>query len=83
MPHAGRSDEETIVRSRRAFPAARTYDDVANVLDRFYVKLLHISSTVTTAIGQAEAHRRAKFMRKYLRQLGREIRADHKPEEDS
>jgi HD superfamily phosphodiesterase len=56
---------------------------VANVLDRFYVKLLHISSTVNTAIGQAEAHRRAKFMRKYLRQLGREIRADHKPEEDS
>jgi len=65
------------------FPDARTPNDVANVLDHFYVKLLHISSTMTTAAGQAEAHRRTDFMREYLRQLGWELRADHEPEEDS
>ena len=65
------------------FPDARTPDDAANVLDHFYVKLLHISSTMATAAGQAEARRRTEFMREYLRQLGGEIRADHEPEEDS
>jgi uncharacterized protein len=62
------------------FPDARTPDDAANVLDHFYVKLLHISSAMTTAAGQAAARRRTEFMREYLRQLGREIRADHEPE---
>ena len=65
------------------FRDARIPDDVANVLDHFYVKLLRISSTMTTAAGQAEARRRTEFMREYLRQLGWEIRADHEPEEDS
>ena len=65
------------------FPDARTPDDTANVLDHFYVKLLHISSTMTTAAGWAEAHRRMEFMGEYLWQLGREIRADHEPEEGS
>ncbi|MBA3472607.1 MAG: hydrolase, partial [Rubrobacter sp.] len=64
-------------------PDARTPDDASNVLDHFYVKLLHISSTMATAAGQAEAHRRTEFMREYLRQLGGEIRADHEPEEYS
>ncbi len=64
-------------------PDARTPDDASNVLDHFYVKLLHISSTMATAAGQAEARRRTEFMREYLRQLGGEIRADHEPEEDS
>jgi uncharacterized protein len=64
------------------FPDARTPDDVANVLDHFYVKLLHISSTMTTAAGQAEARLRTEFMREYLRQLGWEIRANYEPEED-
>jgi uncharacterized protein len=64
------------------FPDARTPDDVANVLDHFYVKLLLVSSTVTTTSGQVEARRRTEFMRKYLRQLGWDIRADHEPEED-
>ncbi len=40
------------------FPDARTPDDTANVLDHLYVKLLHISSTMTTAAGRAEVHRR-------------------------
>jgi uncharacterized protein len=66
-----------------SFPNARTLDDAANVLDHFYVKLLHLSSTMTTPAGQAEARRRTKFMREYLRQLGWEIRADYEPEEDS
>lgn len=65
------------------FPDARTPDDTANVLDHFYVKLLHISSTMTTAAGWAEAHRRMEFMGEYLWQLGREIRAGHEPEEGS
>ena len=59
-----------------------TPDDAANVLDHFYVKLLRISSTMTTTSGRAEAHRRTEFMYKYLRQLGREIQADHGLEED-
>jgi uncharacterized protein len=65
----------------KPFPDARTPNDAANVLDHFYVKLLHISSTMTTTAGQAEARRRTEFMRKYLRQLGWEIRADHELEE--
>ncbi len=35
------------------FPDARIPDDTANVLDHFYVKLLHIYSTMTTAAGRA------------------------------
>jgi uncharacterized protein len=42
-------------------PDARTPDDAANVLDHFYVKLLHISSTMTTAAGQVEACRRTEL----------------------
>ena len=64
------------------FPDARIPDDAANVLDHFYVKLLHISSTMTTAVGRAEARRRTEFMREYLGQLGREIQADGGPEDD-
>ena len=59
----------------------RTPDDAANLLDHFYVKLLHISSAMTTTAWQAAARRRTEFMHEYLRQLGREIRADHEPEE--
>lgn len=65
------------------FPAVHTPEDAANVLDHFYVKLLHISSSVIAAAGRAGALRRTDFMREYLRQLGWEIRADHEPEEDS
>ena len=65
------------------FPDTRTPDDAANVLDHFYVKLLHISSTMATAAGQAAARRRTEFMREYLRQLAWEIRTGHEPEEDS
>lgn len=64
------------------FPHTRALDDASNVLDHFYVKLLRISSTMTTAAGRAEARRRTAFMCDYLRQLGREIRAGYEPEED-
>lgn len=63
------------------FPDGRTPDEAANVLDHFYVKLLRVSSTMTTMTGQAEAQRRTKFVREYLRRLGQEIRAGHEPEE--
>jgi uncharacterized protein len=59
------------------FPEVRIPDDASNVLDHFYVKLLHISSTMTTVAGRAEARRRTEFMHEYLRQLGWEIRADY------
>jgi uncharacterized protein len=63
-------------------PRTRALDDTSNVLDHFYVKLLRISSTMTTSAGRAEARRRTAFMRDYLSQLGREIRAGYDPEED-
>ncbi len=62
---------------RELSPDVCTSDDAANVLDHFYVKLLRISSTMTTTAGRAEACRRTGFMRDYLRQLGREMWADH------
>jgi uncharacterized protein len=68
--------------SDEPFPDARSPDDAANVLDHFYVKLLLVSSTMTTTSGQVEARRRTEFMHEYLQQLRWEIRADHEPEED-
>lgn len=63
------------------FPDVRAPDDVTYVLDHFYVKLLKLADAMTTASGRAEAQRRTGFMREYLRQLGREVRGDHEPEE--
>lgn len=56
------------------FPENRAPDDTANVLDHFYVKLLGLADTMTTAAGRAEARSRTVFMRRYLEQLGAEIR---------
>lgn len=56
------------------FPEKRAPDDTANILDHFYVKLLGLADTMTTAAGRAEARSRTVFMRRYLEQLGAEIR---------
>lgn len=63
---------------KEPFPDARAPDDAANVLDHFYTKLLRLADTMTTESGRDEAQcRTPAFMRGYLRQIGREIRADH------
>ena len=63
------------------FPEMRPPDDTTNVLDHFYLKLLRLVDTMTTAAGLAEARRRTAFMREYLRQLGQEIQSNHEPQE--
>ncbi len=63
------------------FPDTRTPDDATNVLDHFYLKLLRLADSMTTATGRAEAQRRTAFMREYLQQLGREIQVAHEPKE--
>ena len=67
---------------REPFPDTRLPDDTANVLDHFYLKLLQISGTMTTAARRTEARGRTAFMRFYLRRLGREVRAGYEPEGD-
>lgn len=58
---------------REPFPENRTPDDTTNVLDHFYVKLLGLADTMTTAAGRGEARSRTVFMHRYLEQLGTEI----------
>lgn len=62
------------------FPATRTADDTANILDHFYLKLLQLAETMSTQAGLSEARRRTAFMRDYLRQLYREMGVRHEPE---
>lgn len=59
--------------TREPFPENRVPDDTANVLDHFYVKLLGLADTMTTAAGRTEARRRTDFLRQYLHQLALEI----------
>ena len=66
--------------SEEPFPATRTADDTANILDHFYLKLLQLAETMSTQAGLSEARRRTAFMRDYLRQLYREMGVRHEPE---
>lgn len=51
----------------------RPLDDHAHSVDHFFTKLLRLPDTMNTERGRHEAHRRAEFMRDFLRQLGEEL----------
>ena len=55
------------------FCESRPADDRRQAVDHFFAKLLKLPDTMQTAAGQAEAQRRADFMRVYLGRLGDEI----------
>jgi uncharacterized protein len=55
------------------FPATRQPDDRAYTIDHFYLKLLRLAESMTTAAGREEARRRTVFMRGFLEQLRGEI----------
>jgi uncharacterized protein len=57
------------------FPATREPDDRDNTVDHFYLKLLRLADSMTTAAGRAEAQRRTVFMRHFLDELRSEIEA--------
>ncbi|MEM0961140.1 MAG: HD domain-containing protein [Bacteroidota bacterium] len=50
----------------------RPLDDRRFATDHFQVKLLRLPATMRTAAGRAEAKRRVRFMRDFLRQLAQE-----------
>jgi len=54
-------------------PQKRPADDRQNVIDHFYVKLLHLAEMMQTGTGRREAERRTELMRTYLAELGREL----------
>lgn len=55
------------------FAEKRELDDLTFGVDHFYKKLFRTVETLRTESGRAEGERRAKFMRGYLEQLGKEI----------
>jgi uncharacterized protein len=57
------------------FPTTREPDDMAFSIDHFYLKLLRLAESMTTAAGRAEALRRTAFMQQFLDQLHSEIGA--------
>jgi len=58
------------------FCEAREPEERKYAIDHFYQKLFRLPETMQTAAGQAEAQRRAGFMREYLRHLDGEINGD-------
>ena len=48
-------------------------DDRIYALDHFFIKLLKLQETMTTATGRALAHQRTEFMRTYLEEFRREL----------
>jgi uncharacterized protein len=54
-------------------PVDRAPDDHANVIDHFFVKLLHLEARMRTARGRAEAGARTQYMRDFLERLAGEI----------
>jgi HD superfamily phosphodiesterase len=54
-------------------PVDRVPDDHANVIDHFFVKLLHLEARMRTARGRAEAGARTQYMRDFLERLAGEI----------
>ncbi len=61
---------------REPFPIVREPNDVVNTIDHFFLKLLRLADTMTTAAGRAEAQQRTIFIRQFLEQLRREIAPD-------
>ncbi len=55
------------------FARERDLDDRRWMVDHYFVKLLKLPDTMTTASGKRIAQERADFMRTFLDQLGREI----------
>lgn len=60
-------------------PRQRPADDRVNVIDHFYVKLLKLPDMMHTAAGRREGERRARLMRVYLEELGRELTESQLP----
>jgi len=52
----------------------RPWDDTVFTGDHFYVKLFKTAETLKTEAGRAEGHRRVEVMRRFLRDLGEELR---------
>ncbi|MFL5815547.1 MAG: HD domain-containing protein [Bdellovibrionia bacterium] len=52
---------------------SRALNDSQYSIDHFYVKLLKLPDSMTTAAGRAEAQRRAETMRIFLERLGEEL----------
>jgi uncharacterized protein len=55
------------------FCESREPDERQFTIDHFYQKLFRLPETMQTAAGKAEAHRRADYMRDFLRRLDSEI----------
>jgi uncharacterized protein len=51
----------------------RELNDNRYSIDHFYVKLLKLPESMTTAAGRTEAQRRAETMRIFLERLGEEL----------
>lgn len=60
-------------------PRTRVPDDRQNVIDHFYVKLLKLPDMMHTVAGRQEGERRARLMRVYLEELGRELAESQLP----
>lgn len=52
----------------------RPLDDTVFTVDHFFVKLFKTAETLKTEAGRAEGRRRVEVMRRYLEDLGRELR---------
>lgn len=55
------------------FAEQRPPDDHTYMLDHFFVKLLKLADTMTTATGRSLAQRRTAFMRSYIHELKSEL----------
>jgi len=55
------------------FASGRPLDDRRYSVDHFYVKLLGLADSLKTQAGQAEGHRRVRYMKGFLAQLGDEL----------
>lgn len=55
------------------FAEQRPPDDHTYMLDHFFVKLLRLADTMTTATGRSLAERRTAFMRSYIHELKSEL----------
>lgn len=58
------------------FCERRAPDDATSCVDHFYTKLLKLEATMQTAAGKTEAQRRTEFIRQFLAELRRNLRAE-------
>jgi uncharacterized protein len=56
------------------FCTTREPDDALFTIDHFYAKLFKTAASMQTAAGRKEAEKRVEVMRRYLKELGEEIR---------